>query len=157
MSPRFRSTGKIAKALIIPPSQQSLLPEDEPPIQLVRILEPGASTERYQRTWRVGRTRVDGGILFGRLGFEGSAAADLWNETNKDFEDTRTPSGLAAPFAIRLSDFLLVFQTRGKDIQVTSVTGAMRGILRDASGQDWRIETTRHEMSFHEWRRTVDR
>jgi hypothetical protein len=157
VSPRFRSTGKIAKALIIPPAQQSLLPEDEPQRQLVRILEPGASTERYQRVWRVGGTRVDGGILFGRLGFEGSAAADLWNEEDKDFEDTHTPSGTATPFAVRLSDLRLVFQTRGKDIQVTSVTGALRGILRDASGQDWRIETERHEMAFDEWRQTVDR
>jgi hypothetical protein len=156
VSPRFRNTGKIAKALIIPPHQLSLLAEDEPSVQLVRILEPGASTERYQRTWRVGRTRVDDGILYGRLGFVGSAAADLWNEENKDFEDTRTPSGVAAPFAVRLSDFRLIFQTRGSDIQVTSVTGALRGILRDGSGQDWRIETARHEMSFHEWVQTVD-
>ena len=157
MSPRFRDTGKIAKALIRPPSQQSLLPEDEPRIALVRILVPGASTERRRRIWHVGRTWVDNDILFGRLGFEGSAAADLWNEKDKDFEDTRTPSGVAAPFAVRLSDLRLVFQTRGRDIQVTSFTDAMRDILRDTSGQDWRIETARNEMSFYEWRRTVDR
>jgi hypothetical protein len=157
VSPRFRNTGKIAKALIIPPSQASLLPEDEPRAQLVHILEPGASTERYNRVWHVGRTSVDGDILFGRLGFEGSAAADLWNEEDKDFEGARTPSGVAAPFAIQLSDFRLVFQTRSQDIRVTSFTGAMQGILRDASGQDWRIETARSEMSFNQWRQTVDR
>jgi hypothetical protein len=33
----------------------------------------------------------------------------------------------------------------------------MRGILRDATNQDWRIETARTEMSFSQWRTTVDR
>ena len=31
----------------------------------------------------------------------------------------------------------------------------MQGILRDATGQEWRIETAKNEMSFVQWRPTV--
>jgi hypothetical protein len=124
---------------------------------LRRLLVPGASTERYKRVWHVGRVEVEDSFFFGRLGFEGSGTADLWNEDERDFEETRTPAGVASPFAIELSDLNLVFQTRGQDIQVTSFTGAMQKILRDASGESWRIETAQTEMSFDQWRRTVDR
>jgi hypothetical protein len=120
-------------------------------------LEPGASTERYQRIWHVGRTEIEDDILFGRLGFESSGHADLWDEEDKDFREARTPAGVAAPFAVQLSDFRLVFQTRGQDIRVTSFIGAIRGILRDATGQDWRVEALRREMSFAQWRETVER
>lgn len=154
---RFRSTGKVAKARIVPPSQISLLPSDQPSEALVRIVVAGATTERYNRIWHVGRTRIDNGILLGRLGYEGTAAADLWDEERKDFRETRTPSGVVSPFAISLSSLLLVFQTRSSDIQVTSFTGALQGILREASRQDWNIRAARHEISYREWRRTVDR
>lgn len=157
MSPRTRNTGKVARAQIIPPAQESLFEEHSPREELIRALAPGASTERYQRVWHVGRTEVEDDILFGRLGFESSGHADLWNEDDKDFQEARTPAGVAAPFAVQLSDFRLVFQTRGQDIRVTSFIGAIRGILRDGTGQDWRVEAIRREMSFPEWRRTVDR
>lgn len=157
MSPRFRDTGKVARARIVPPVQGSLLPSDEPSAQLVRVVVAGATTERYNRIWHVGRTWIQDNILFGRLGYEGSAAADLWDEERKDFRDTRTPSGVVSPFAISLRSFLLVFQTRSSDIQVTSFTGALQGILRDASGQEWRIQPARHEIGFREWRNTVGR
>lgn len=156
MSPRFRDTGKVARARIIPPEQPSLF-EPDPGGEIQRILVPGASTERYSRIWHVGRTELEDGILYGRLGFEGSGFADLWNEDDKDFQETRTPAGVAAPFAIQLSDLRMVFQTRGRDIQVTSFTGAMKGILRDASGQTWDIETDRREVTFAQWRSTVDK
>ena len=151
---RFRDTGKVARARIVPPRQMSLF---EPPFaQLASIVVAGASTERYNRIWHVGRTRTDKGILYGRLGYEGTSAADLWDEEQKDFRDTRTPSGVVSPFAISLGSFLVVFQTRSSDIQVTSFTGALQGILRDASNEDWTVTSARREISFEEWRRTVD-
>ncbi len=156
MSPRFRSTGKVARARIIPPDQLSLF--EEPSEQLVRVLVPGATTERFGRVWHVGRTEGDRTFLYGRLGFEGTGKADLWNDEDKDFEESRTPSGVAAPFAIRLRDLSLVFQTRGQDIRVTSFTGALQGILRDATGsQNWRVVTDRAQVTFREWRVTVDK
>lgn len=156
MSPRFRDTGKVAHARIIPPGQLSLFVPD--PADAVRsILVPGASTERYSRTWHVGRTELEDNILYGRLGFEGSGLADLWSEEDKDFQETQTPAGVASPFAIQLSHLRMVFQTRGQDIRVTSFTNALRGILRDASEQDWRVEADRREVSFTQWRATVDK
>lgn len=157
MSPRSRTTGKVVRAQIVPPSQESLFEEYSPRQELISALAPGASTERYQRVWHVGRIEINDDVLFGRLGFEGSGHADLWNEEDKDFQEARTPAGVASPFAILLSNFRLVFQTRGQDIRVTSFIGAMRGILRDASEQDWRIEAIRREMSFPQWRQTVER
>lgn len=159
MSPRFRNTGKVAKARIVPPSQISLFPSDAPREQLLNIVTAGATTERYNRIWHVGRTSITDNILFGRLGYESSSPADLWDEESKDFNETRTPEGIAAPFAISLASFLLVFQTRSSNIQITSFTGALQGILRDASSsQDWRIEkTAQHETSFSQWRATVER
>ena len=156
MSPRFRDTGKVARAQIIPPAQPSLFTESAGS-ELLRLLVPGASTERYSRIWHIGRTEVEDGFFFGRLGFEGSGTADLWNEDERDFEEKPTPAGVAAPFAILLSNLNLVFQTRGQDIQVTSFTGAMQKILRDASAQDWFVETAHTRMSFAEWRATVER
>jgi hypothetical protein len=156
VSPRFRDTGKVARARVIPPQQPSLF-EPDPGDEVRRILVPGASTERYGRIWHVGRTEVEDGILYGRLGFEGSGLADLWSEDDKDFQETRTPAGVAAPFAIQLTGLRMVFQTRGQDIRVTSFVGAMQGILRDATGQSWRIETDRREVTFAQWRSTVEK
>jgi hypothetical protein len=148
----------VAKARIVPPSQISLFPSDAPREQLINIVTAGATTERYNRIWHVGRTSIANNILFGRLGFESSSPADLWDEESKDFNEARTPAGVAAPFAISLTSFIVVFQTRSSDIQVTSFAGALQGILRDASSsQDWRIELTRHEISFSQWRATVER
>src|SRR5215469_5164144 len=115
MSPRFRNAGKVARARIVPPPQISLLPEDDPPRQLANIVVAGATTQRYSRIWHVGRTRTEDGVLFGRLGYEGTAAADLWDEERKDFTDARLPSGVVSPFAISLTSLLLVFQTRSEE------------------------------------------
>lgn len=157
MPPRTRNTGKVARARIIPPAQPSLFQAPTPGEDLIRLLVPGATTERYNRVWHVGRTEVEDGFLYGRLGFESSGTADLWNEDDKDFEEASTPAGVASPFAINLSNLGLAFQTRGQDIRVTSFANAMRGILRDASGQDWGIESARTQMSFNQWRATVTR
>jgi hypothetical protein len=148
----------VARARIIRPGQASFFEEEVPGLEVARFLVPGASTERYGRIWHIGRTEQDDGFFYGRLGFEGSGTADLWNEDDKDFQAARTPAGVASPFAVRLSDLLIIFQTRGRDIRVTSFTGALQGILRDESGdEDWRVETAHAEISFAEWRASVQR
>jgi hypothetical protein len=152
----IQSTGKLARARVVPPRQESLLGSAAD--LLVEALQPGNSTERYNRLWRLGRTYVEDRVVFGRLGFERSGAADLWNEEKRDFIETEVPGGVAAPFALSLDNFLLVFQTRSQDIRVTSFIGAMQGILRDATGDPtWRIESARHPTSFQEWRASVSR
>lgn len=131
--------------------------EIAPGTEVVRFLVPGASTERYRRVWHVGRTERVGDVLFGKLGFEGTGSADLWSDQDLDFQETVTPAGVAAPFAISLTTLALVFQTRGQDIKVTSFTRALQGILRQASGDDWQVEAYRTQMTFDQWRSSVDR
>lgn len=130
---------------------------EQPGDVLVRVLQPGISTERYGRLWHLGRTEVQEGVLFGRIGFETVRGADLWSAEQRDFFDGHVLAGVAAPFAIRLSDLVVVFQTRGQDIRVTSFVGALRGLLRDATNEDWRVETERTKVSFAAWRRSVER
>lgn len=93
MPPRSRNTGKVARARINPPAQPSLFQAATLAGELISLLAPGASTERYQRIWPVGRTEVEDGLLYGRLGFESSGTAELWNEDTKDFQGARTPAG----------------------------------------------------------------
>src|SRR5690349_17287266 len=131
------TTGKLARARIVPPSQPSLL--EAPADQLRRALVPGATTERYNRLWRLGQTHERDGYLHGRLGYEAKTGADLWNEWELDFEPQVVPGGVATPFAIRLTDLIVIFQTRGQDIRVTSFTGALRGILLDATSERWDV------------------
>jgi hypothetical protein len=157
VSPRYRDTGKVARARITPPTQLSLFQDEDPAQDVARILTPGASTERYGRIWHIGRTAIEDGFLYGKLGFESSGRAELWNDENKDFEDTRTPAGVASPFAIYLEDLRMAFQTRGQDIRVTSFVNAMRDILRDTTGANWSVETATAHMSFTQWRSTVQK
>lgn len=156
MSPRNRALGKLARARIIAPRQEDLF--ETPEQRLLGALVPGTTVERYNRTWHLGQVRVEDGVVFGRLGFESAAGADVWDEEAKDFSEIQVPAGVAAPFAIRLSDFLLVFQTRAQDIRVTSFTSAMQGILREATGDvGWTIETATTKVSFAQWRSSVQR
>ena len=56
MSPRFRNTGKVAR--LVSTAITAILFES-PGLQLVHVLDPGASTERFQRVWHIGRTEVE--------------------------------------------------------------------------------------------------
>ncbi len=119
----------------MPPAQGSLLGSAQE--QLVAALQPGNGTERYNRIWRLGRTVIEDGVVFGRLGFERSGVEDLWDESAKDFRETEVPGGVAASFAVRPTDLLVVFQTRSQDIRVTGFIGAMQG----SCGTLWVIPT----------------
>ncbi|WP_329107062.1 hypothetical protein OG792_02810 [Micromonospora sp. NBC_01699] len=153
MSPR-NHVGKLARARIVPPSQGSLL--GTPAEQVLAALVPGAETIRYRRLWRLGQVHHVDQYLHGRLGYEASTGVDLWDEAEQDFEHTDVPGGLATPFAIRLADLALIFQTRKQDIRVTSFTGAMLDILQQATGESgWDIVALSRAQSFGEWRRSV--
>jgi hypothetical protein len=157
VSPRYRDTGKVARARIIPPTQKSLFEDEDPGQDVARILAPGARIERRGRIWHIGGTTLEDGFLYGKLGFEGSEKTELWNEESKDFEDARTPAGVASPFAIYLANLRLAFQVRGQDIHVGSFISAMRDILRSASGEEWSVEAATSQMTFTQWRSTVDK
>ncbi|MFI7603958.1 hypothetical protein ACIBTV_02395 [Micromonospora sp. NPDC049366] len=154
MSPR-NHVGKLARARIIPPQQGSVF--GTPAEEVAAALVPGAETIRYRRLWRLGQVHQVDGFLHGRLGFESSTGVDLWDEEEQDFEHTDVPGGLATPFAIRLADLALIFQTRKQDIRVTSFTGAMLDILRQATGaREWDIVALTRAQSFGDWKRSVE-
>ena len=130
---------------------------ETPDDQLTRALIPGASTERFGRTWRLGRTsRLRDNVIFARVGFSRESGAESWDEVSKDFVDVIVPSGLAAPFTVDLDTLHLAFQIRPPDIKTTSFTGALQHILREATGNDeWIVEVPRHEATFEHWVSTV--
>src|SRR5689334_9078269 len=103
---------KIARAKILPPEQLSLM--ETAGQTLVRVIQPGASTERYSRTWRIGLTSAspEEDVLYSRIGFERPRGTVLWDEEIKDFQPAPTPSGQVVPFAIELQDLSVAFQTR---------------------------------------------
>jgi hypothetical protein len=151
-----RDTGKLAMAVIVPPGPT--LFDDSPGTVVVDALQSDTLVIRYGRTWRVGGVLVENGFLYGRLGFESTHPEDLWDPDKKDFDEVDVPGGVAAPFAIRLADLRVVFQVRGPFIRITSFTGALRALLREATFNDgWQIEFRQNRMAFRTWRETVKR
>jgi hypothetical protein len=144
---------KIARAQIIAPGQGSLF--ETTAELLASVLVPGASVERYSRTWRIGHTAREDDRLLGRIGFEGERQTFIWNDESKDFLPGPSPNGLVVPFVINLNSLRVVFQVRPPTIRARSFTGALEGILRHATDQDWRVEPVTHQMSFEDWRATV--
>jgi hypothetical protein len=124
------------------------------------VIHPGASTVRYRRTWRIGHTTAsrEDQILYSRLGFEGSRTTVIWDEEDADFLSAPVPSGQFVPFAIDLRTLAVAFQTRPPDIKVSSFTGALQSVLREESRDfGWRVESQIRQLTFDEWRSTVDR
>jgi hypothetical protein len=155
--PRSRESdmAKIGRAQIVEPTQLSLFEASAE--RLTQALVPGASVDRYGRTWRIGHTSTDGNRLLGRIGFEGERQTFIWDEQAKDFVPGPTPNGLVVPFVINLDSLRVVFHVRPPLIRARSFTGALEGILRYATGDDWRVEPVTRHVSFEEWRATVSR
>lgn len=145
------SKGKIVLAQVRPPEQDELYVSASE--KLLQVLVPGASTERFGRTWRIGRIshpRTD--AIFGRIGFSRESGAESWDEAVMDFVDVLVPSGLAAPFTIDLTSLRVAFQIRPPDIKATSFTGALQAILREKTDNDgWAVEVLRQEATFEHW------
>lgn len=150
-----RRTGKVYVLALVPPPQQNLLAT---PQQLVRAsLTPGSNVFRYGREWIVGQTGVTAGVLSGRIGFRGAeGVAEIWDEAAQDFTAVAVPAGLTAPFAVRLDSLRLAVQTRGSDIKLNGLVGAFQALL-SGEGERWQVRSPTREMSFAEWRASVDR
>lgn len=103
--------------------------EFNPPGHILSQIRAGQRTERYGRTWIIGRTeyRDDRG-LFGRIGYQASGGTvELWNEDRRDFVDVAVPGGFATPFLINLRTLRLAFQPRPPQIKIGAVVGAFQG------------------------------
>lgn len=147
--------GRIAFARIEP---LTLHANAEPAAALESALVPGTRIERHKRTWYMGQHRSEGTSIVGRIGFEVSSLAELWDAERQDFSESQLMSGLTSPFAIDPDKLRVAFQLRPGLIRVKSFTGALQALMNAASPEDrWRVSQELESVSFDEWVAAVDR
>ena len=118
----------------------------------------GTSAERHNRVWRMGQRALGEDFLLGRLGFTNAdTPTEIWDEERKDFVEAAYPNGFTSPFAIRISDLVVSFQLRSGHIKFQSFAGALQALMREASGDAWRVEALNKPITFERWRASVDR
>ncbi|MFI5838671.1 hypothetical protein ACIA8K_02985 [Catenuloplanes sp. NPDC051500] len=147
--------GRVARARIVASGQLDLFDAEE---KLVRnALKQGRKADRYGRLWHLGQVTYDGEHLYGRLGFDRTENADLWQNDIDDFENLPTKSGAAAPFVVRMVDLVVVYQPRRQAIRPISFVGALRSMLRMDAGDGWNVTALPGAgTSFDDWRQQVD-
>jgi hypothetical protein len=156
MSPRGARNGKVAQVVLLPPTQSELYRTEIE--RVVSAFVPGTAVTRYGRTWLMGQSRVDGLYLFGRIGFESEGSVtEVWDEDRTDFTQLAIPSGVTAPFLLALTTLKMAFQTRGSLIKVNSFIHAMQALLKESTGEDWRLVTSRRVVTFEQWRDSVQK
>lgn len=150
--------GRVARVQLIAPAQGDIRYQDGREL-LRAALVPGTSVERYGRVWFMGQVQDDGEVLTGRIGFEADdGVTEVWDPDEKDFRVLEYPTGTTSPFAVRLSDLQMVFQTRGSVIRVNSFVRAMQGLIRAATNDsEWQVVTTYRQVSYAAWRASVAR
>src|SRR5687767_3815114 len=102
MAQRGPRLGKVARALLEPPQQGDLYrsPQDA----VLQAFVPGTSTTRYNRTWLMGQSRVDGEYLVGRIGFQAEGnVTEIWDKARQDFAEVAIPSGVTSQFVLRMA------------------------------------------------------
>jgi hypothetical protein len=155
-SPR-RARGRLAFAQM-KPEVGSLFSLDQNRTLLERGIVAGTSVERHHRVWHMGQRTERDGHMLGRLGFtNANAPTEVWDEARKDFIDAAFPNGCTSPFAIRISDLTVAFQLRRGQIKFKSFAGAMQALLREATGDAWRVDPIVKPVTFERWRSTVER
>ncbi|MDX6622845.1 MAG: hypothetical protein QOE75_777 [Solirubrobacterales bacterium] len=106
----------------------------------------------------MGKWEEEGKAFVGRIGFQTSAMAELWDEEANDFREHARPLGLTSPFAIDPVEMRVAFQLRGKEIQANSFTGALQALLNEASqGDRWRVSRDTRQVPLEAWAESVDR
>jgi hypothetical protein len=148
-------TGRVAFAVI-----EALTLFGDPAFQraLEEALVPGARIERHNRTWLMGRVRWEGASLVGRIGFQTSSVAEVWDEDIRDFREDMLLAGTTSPFAIDPGRRRVAFQLRPGAIRVRSFTGALQALMNAASPVNrWRVAQEVEEVPFEDWAEQVDR
>lgn len=151
---KSRRPGKVHVLRLEPPDQASLLERDGE--WITNRVKRGATVTRYKREWLVGKVELDGAILAGRIGFRGSeGTAEVWNDQDQDFEAIAVPQGQAVPFAIDLDGLKIAIQTRPQ-LKLNGLIGAIEALLSEDRFR-WRVRSTRAELTFAQWRASVER
>ncbi len=148
-------TGRIAFATL---EALTLVGATRPGEALEQALVVGTRIERHGRVWRMGQWRHEGQAVVGRIGYESTATAELWDDEINDFKETSRPLGLTSPFAIDPQTMRVAFQLRGKDIKAKSFTGALQALLNEAAPTDrWRVARETRVVPFDQWAAEVER
>lgn len=124
---------------------------------VVDLFRQGTKVETYGRTWYMGRVTVRDGWAHSRLGFASGTEFEMWDEDQQDFIDAEVNAGTTSPFVVRLEDLRVAFQLRGSAIKGQSFAHALQSLMREASGEQWRVELETTAISLPEWLSTVSR
>jgi hypothetical protein len=152
-----KGRGRLAFAQL-EPEAGSLFSLTENRTMLEQAVVAGTSAERHNRVWHMGQNTFTGDFLLGRLGFTNAQApTEVWDEDRKDFVDAAFPNGFTSPFAIRIADLTVSFQLRSGQIRFQSFAGALQALMREASGDAWRVERITRPVTFERWRSRVSR
>ncbi|MFI6026387.1 hypothetical protein [Amycolatopsis magusensis] len=149
-------TGKVARFQLEAPLQWRL---DATPAQWVAShIVPGATVERYRRTWIIGQTEQHSDVLYGRIGYERDASVfEIYDQEQKDFVGVSIRTGTVTPFAINLDTLVLAFQTKPPEIVMGSVANAVASLLTEGDAR-WRAESLlARRMTLSQWREGIDR
>lgn len=153
--PEANRGAKIAFAKI---EWETLAASADPAEALRQSLVAGTRVEIRKRTWRMGKWEEEGNAFVGRIGFQASTMAELWDDEENDFREQARPLGLTSPFAIDPVEMRVAFQLRGKEIQDKSFTGAMQALLNEASPRDqWRVSRDTRHVPLEAWAESLDR
>jgi hypothetical protein len=119
---------------------------------------PGATANRYGRTWFLSRQRnlVDS-IWTGRIGFvqEDELMTVFWDPNEADFARQAAPSGVVVPFAIDANSGSVAFQLISGVVRPTTFTGAFQALLNQGPTYRWRVRPFVIRRTYEEWRSQV--
>lgn len=146
--------GRIAFAKIEPLTLHANAAPDQ---ALRAALIRGTYIERHNRIWHMGQIREEGRSIVGRIGFQTSAIAELWDEEREDFSEAQQWAGLTSPFAIDPVKLRVAFQLRPGFIRVKSFTGALQALMNATSDDRWRVYQELEPVPFDDWVTSVDR
>lgn len=147
--------GRVYRLRIVPDAQQSLLETTKQ--QILTRFATGNRVTTYQRTWIVGPTDLEDGVLSGRIGYQGEdGTAEIWDDAAQDFVETAVPQGLTAPFAIDLDTLSVAVQPRGGLIKVQSLVNAFERLL-SVDPEKWKLVGFHTPTSLEDWKASVDR
>lgn len=106
----------------------------------------------------MGQFHIEDGWLYGRIGFQGSAGAELWDDDVKDFVPQNVAEGRTAPFIVHLESLRVAFQIRAGIIRPTTFTGNLQALLNAASTVAiWRVSHDVEGSTWDQWGQQVSR
>lgn len=121
---------------------------------LLEALAPGTKVSQGEdKEWLMARTRLVGGIIFGRIGFERVGDEPDWDPETLDFGTRRVEHLQVSPYAIDPETLQLAYQVRAPQISAAAFIKALQALMNEASPLPrWRVSRIERDESYAEWR-----